>query len=77
MITLAGFLTSPESDLPILLSDSGVRMLSFVEGFTVAGTVPDSNRIPFYTNNGMLPYHQSGDKDRNLFKIRWILCSLN
>jgi len=26
--------------------------------FTVAGTVPDLNRIPFYTNRRMRSYHQ-------------------
>jgi len=49
---LAGFLTCPESDLPVLMPDSGVRMLSFGMGFTVAGTVPDFHRIPFYTITG-------------------------
>ena len=39
-------------------------------GFTVAGTVPVSHRIPFYTtrwNNGV--YHLSGDKYSGLFLI--------
>ena len=39
-------------------------------GFTVAGTVPVSHRIPFYTtrwNNGV--YHISGDKYSGLFLI--------
>ena len=35
----------------------------FFVGFTVAGTVPDSNRIPFYMTPEQELYHLSGDKD--------------
>ncbi|EXY21797.1 hypothetical protein M124_2110 [Bacteroides fragilis str. 3988T(B)14] len=36
-------------------------------GITVAGTVPDSHRIPFYASNGMLRlHHLSGGKDIHL-----------
>lgn len=49
---LAGFLTYPKSDLPILCSDSGVSRLFIETGITVAGTVSESHRIPFYTAAG-------------------------
>ena len=80
MSASAGFLTIPflESNLPALPSgiDSGMCRNAFLSSFeqnaeymgiTVAGTVPDSNRIPFYASNGMLRlHHLSGGKDIHL-----------
>lgn len=43
---------TPKSDLPID-DDSGVSLLFLFTGSTVAGTVPDSDRIPFYANGRM------------------------
>ena len=65
---LAGFLTCPESDLPVLVSDSGVRMLSIGMGLTVAGTVPDFHRIPFYTITGSYRITKAVTKIENYLK---------
>ena len=43
---------TPKSDLPVN-DDSGVSLLFLFTGYTVAGTVPDSDRIPFYANGRM------------------------
>lgn len=68
-ILLAGFLTYPKSDLPILPSDSGVSMLFFHTGFTVAGTVSESHRIPFYTAAGSCRITKTSTKLEIILKV--------
>ena len=52
---------TPKSDLPVN-DNSGVSLLFLFTGYTVAGTVPDSHRIPFSCN--------AADADRCITKTR-------
>lgn len=49
-------------------TDSGIgETFSFQLDITVAGTVPDLHRIPFYTVAGWQRYHQNGGKGKFFF----------
>ena len=72
-ICLAGFLTCPESDLPVLHADSGVRMLSFCNGLHSSGHCSGFTPDSLLYDDRKSPYHQSGGKDRKIFKMRRLL----
>jgi hypothetical protein len=63
---LAGFLTySVLSAFPLHVNSGKVVLKTLVE-LTVAGTVPDSDRIPFYATNRMSVTSPMRGKDKEL-----------
>jgi hypothetical protein len=71
LFCLAGFLTLPER----YAFPSGMLFRQWREnivtltGITVAGTVPDSHRIPFYAHLYEVVHHQNRGEDINKFVI--------